>query len=156
MERLNARSQRLAEQGLTHSLKKAVGAGKKRKKSGNHNGVHEVPATTNTTNVPEISLENGRNPHNLDPKAPSATGTPRTSTPQPNSGTSTPSGIKNPPTAMLTARVLEEENEKKKRRKLMGAGANENLKSLFTQGNGKGKDADFMTRGFSIPAGARR
>jgi len=58
---------------------------------------------------------------------------------------------------MLTARVLEEENEKKRRRKMMGP--NENLESLFTKGGSKeqtAKNTDFMTRGYSIPAGARR
>jgi hypothetical protein len=58
---------------------------------------------------------------------------------------------------MLTSRILEEENEKKKRQKLMG-GRTENIQSLFHNSNNreKSKDGDFMTRGFSIPAGARR
>lgn len=58
---------------------------------------------------------------------------------------------------MLTARVLDEEKEKKKRRKMLGA--NENLDSLFTKSSGDGKSkqgSDFMTRGYTIPAGARR
>jgi hypothetical protein len=57
---------------------------------------------------------------------------------------------------MLTARVLEEENERSKRRKHIGA--NENLRSLFSSDSERerSKDGDFMTRGFSIPSGARR
>lgn len=58
---------------------------------------------------------------------------------------------------MLTARVLEEENERKKKRKM---GTNENLQSLFTKDSGKDAKTkgtgDFMTRGFSIPAGGKR
>ena len=58
---------------------------------------------------------------------------------------------------MLTAKVLEEENERKRRRKLIGT--NENLNSLFTKDSskdGKSKSGDFMTRGFSIPATSKR
>lgn len=61
-------------------------------------------------------------------------------------------GIKNSATASLTARVLNEENEKKKKRKIN----NENIDSLFTKDKKDGAKADFMTRGFSIPASARR
>lgn len=65
------------------------------------------------------------------------------------------SGIKNPTTASLTARVLEEEEEKKKKRRLWNE--NENIQSLYTKANGndKHKNADFLTRGYSIPAGAK-
>jgi len=62
------------------------------------------------------------------------------------------SGIKNSSTASLTARVLGEEEAKKKRRLLH---QNENIQSLFTKGDKKHKDADFMMRGYSIPAGAK-
>ncbi len=74
---------------------------------------------------------------------------------QATNGTVTPNGgIKNAATASLTAKVLEEEKEKHKRRKL---GGNDNLKSLFSSDNGvPKKNGDFMTRGFSIPAGAKR
>ncbi|KAH8698321.1 Rtf2 RING-finger-domain-containing protein [Talaromyces proteolyticus] len=65
------------------------------------------------------------------------------------------SGIKNAATAMLTAKVLEEESKKKKQKV---AGRNGNLESLFHNDKTKRqlKDGDFMTRGFSIPADARR
>jgi len=51
---------------------------------------------------------------------------------------------------------LEEENERKKRKKLIGG--NENLNSLFTKGpkDGQKGSSDFMTRGFTIPSGAKR
>lgn len=57
---------------------------------------------------------------------------------------------------MLTARVLEEENEKKKRQKVTSR--SDNLQSLFHNDKSKAKmkDGDYMTRGFSIPADARR
>lgn len=127
-ERLIARAQKLAEQGLTHSLKKAPGS-KKRKKQA------DSAAETSTSQT--------------------------TTTQSSSSQTTTSSaGIKNAATAMLTARVLEEENEKKKRLKMMG-GRNENLQSLFHNNNDtankeKAKNGDFMTRGYTIPAGARR
>ena len=70
-----------------------------------------------------------------------------------NKSTKIPNIIKDAATASLTAKVLAEEQEKAKRRKL---DPNDNLKTLFSSGNKAHKDADFMTRGFSIPAGARR
>lgn len=56
---------------------------------------------------------------------------------------------------MLTAKVLEEENKKKKQKVVS---RNENLQSLFhnDKDKAKHKDGDFMTRGFTIPADARR
>lgn len=72
------------------------------------------------------------------------------------SGTNgTSSGIKNAATAMLTAKVLDEENRKKKQKTV---GRNDNLQSLFhsDKDRHKLKDGDFMTRGFTIPADARR
>ncbi|EKG20752.1 hypothetical protein MPH_01919 [Macrophomina phaseolina MS6] len=65
-------------------------------------------------------------------------------------------GIKNSATASLTARVLAEQEERNKRRKLEN---NDNLKSLFSakESTGpKGKNRDFMSRGFDIPAQAKR
>lgn len=66
-----------------------------------------------------------------------------------NKGT-TDSGIKNSATASLTRKVMEEQEERNKRRKL---GQNENVKSLFNTSSNKpstGNSADYMTRGFSI------
>lgn len=132
-KRLIERGTKLAEQSLTHSLKKAPGS-KKRKK-------HAIAAES-STNGPDGTTEAS------EPKSRS-----NTSAPTPvASGT----GIKNSATANLTTRVLVEQEENKKRRKMMGM--NENLDSLFTKEkkDGSGKGGDFMTRGYSIPASARR
>jgi len=114
-------------------LKKASGSGKKRKKN--------IDIGTADTSIPALN----------DSEAKKLSGK---QTPQPGSGSLTPSGgIKNAATASLTAKVLEEEKSKNKRRKL---GANDNLKSLFSSENGVfKKNGDFMTRGYSIPAGAK-
>lgn len=137
---LEDRMDRLAASGLTHSLKKASGLGKKRKA----NGAVKI----------EEKAEKGilkKSGVSIADKASLVT---RAGTPK--SGTSTPkgpNGIKDAATASLTAKVLEEEEAKKKRRKMLGE--NETLKSLFTTGQQKHKDGDFMTRGYLIPANAR-
>ncbi|KAF2673523.1 DUF602 domain-containing protein [Microthyrium microscopicum] len=59
--------------------------------------------------------------------------------------------IKNSSTASLTAKVLEEQEERNKKRKMQ---KNDNLTSLFTpkeRAHNAGKKNDFFTRGFSIP-----
>ena len=68
---------------------------------------------------------------------------------------SDPNGaIRNVGTASLTARALSEEQVRAKSRK---TASNDNVKSLFsTSDREPQKHADFMTRGFSIPAGAKR
>lgn len=126
-ERLTIRAQNLNEQGLTHSLKKASGSGKKRKKDAasakpvNSGGMQDDVNTT---------MQAGR----------------ILAAPQ--------GSIRNEDTAALTAKVLAEEKDRNKKRKL---DTNDNLKSLFSSKNGIGeKHADFMTRGFSIPADAKR
>ena len=130
-ERLASRAQRLKGLGITHSLKKVAGSGKKRKKNEEVNTrdlLQEGPVTedkvASRANAPFDSKDVSK-----------------------ISG-----GIKNAATASLTAKVLAEEDERAKRRKRE---PNENLKSLFSSGTSKHKDGDFMTRGFSIPAGAR-
>ena len=138
---LEDRMERLAEQGLTHSLKKASGSGKKRKAIGDVKIKLKAEGDTEQLAMPR-----------------SGAATPIARSGTPHSGASTPkpsNGIKDAATASLTAKVLEEEEAKKKRRKLMGQ--NETLKSLFTKSAGgqKYKDGDFMTRGFSIPANAK-
>jgi hypothetical protein len=139
---LENRMDRLAAAGLTHSLKKAPSLGKKRKANGDVKAETKVDEAGPDKGVKEIA------------SVPSPL--PRSSTPQ--SGASTPKtshGIKDAATASLTAKVLEEEEAKKKRRKMKGE--NETLKSLFSKSGGgpKQKDGDFMTRGYSIPANAR-
>ena len=126
--------------GLTHSLKKASGS-KKRKANGESKA---------ETVAKEQELQDSK--PNAEAKSVVANIS-RSATP--HSGTSTPkpsNGIKNVSTASLTARVLEEEEARKKRRR-----ENDNISSLYSK---KGDDrntkrADFMTRGFSIPANAR-
>lgn len=126
-ERLKVRAQNLKKQGLTHSLKKAPGGGKKRKK----------------TVASAEPVESESRQDNLN------------STKEAERTLATPQGrIRNEGTAALTARVLAEEKDRNKKRKL---DTNDNLKSLFSSKNGIAeKHADFMTRGFSISAGAKR
>ncbi|KAL8821699.1 MAG: hypothetical protein Q9191_007258 [Dirinaria sp. TL-2023a] len=125
--RTKSRISQLHEQGLTHSLKKPPNNTSNKKRKKN-------PIANNPEPVP--SPNNNNKPPN-----PAANGV-----------------IHNPSTASLTARVLSEEQDRAKKRK---QAANENVKSLFSSGNAPSsamqKHADFMTRGFSIPAaGAKR
>ncbi|TVY57963.1 Replication termination factor 2 [Lachnellula cervina] len=139
--KLAARATKLKEQGLTHSLKKAPGS-KKRKKNAEAeagekksvaNGGAALDGLSEKTKARLVEKSSGVS--------------------QSRSGTSTPvaNGIKNAATASLTAKVLEEQEERNKRRKL---GQNENLKGLFSSGGYSAqaqKSGDFMTRGFSLP-----
>jgi hypothetical protein len=139
IERLAKRAEKLKESGLTHSLKKAPGSKKRKKAAETENGA-ETKSTPNGDKANAISdktkvkiAENG--------------------TAQARSGTSTPAsnGIKNAATASLTAKVLNEQEERNKRRKLA---QNDNLKSLFSNTGydaQKQKGGDFMTRGYSLP-----
>ena len=133
--RLSLRVKTLQERGLTHSLKKASGNGKKRKK--------KDEATEARADVP--NGVNGKSSEN---------GTPRTSTPVNGAdGKDSASGIKNSSTASLTAKVMEEQ-ERTKRRKT----DSQNVRSLFSsrdQSKPQGKSGDFMTRGFSVPNAAK-
>jgi len=143
-ERLRSRMEKLRERGLTHSLKKAPGS-KKRKKGAVDTEVEAGPEKTGSTEAisektkPREGQTGNSTPQNQDKSS--------SSTPVPASS----SGIKNAATASLTAKVLDEQEERNKRRKM---GLNNNLKSLFSN---KGYDAqthksgDFMTRGFSLP-----
>ncbi|KAK6615987.1 Replication termination factor 2 [Botrytis cinerea] len=107
ISRLALRATKLKDGGLTHSLKKAPGGRKKESTQRNQkNGV--------TDRTQARIQENGNG----------------AATPKSNNGPSTvPSGIKNASAANLTAKVLEEQEERNKRRKL---GMNDNLKSLFS------------------------
>lgn len=126
-ERLIARIQNLKEQGLTHSLKKALGGGKKRKKN-----------VASAEPVISGGMQDNLNTNTQAQRTLAA--------PQDN--------IRNESTAALTAKVLAEEKDRVKKRKL---DTNENLKSLFSSKNRMAeKHTDFMTRGFSIPASAKR
>jgi len=148
--RLQMRMATLKEKGLAHTLKKVKGGkgkgDKKRKKA-------EVDERVVTNDVPEEA----RTDVEVKPPQDDAVFKARSevSTPQPGSGASTPkptNGIKNAATASLTARVLEEQEERNKRRKME---SNKNINSLFTSskngaGGKKPRDIDFMNRGFDI------
>ena len=150
---LENRMDKLVAEGLTHSLKKASGTGKKRKANGAVKA--EAEATPTETKVDEALNLAEADSHKAQ-AARTESPLPRSATPK--SGVPTPratNGIKDAATASVAAKVLEEEEAKKKRRKMMGE--NENLKSLFRKSDSsqKYKDGDFMTRGYSIPANAR-
>lgn len=126
--------------GLTHALKKASGA--KKRKAKDESKPERVNGTVRATEQPAKD----------DSKRLAGEDISRSATPQ--SGAATikgANGIKNAATASLTARVLEEEQAKKRVRR-----ENENINSLYTKkGDRTNKNGDFMTRGFSIPANAR-
>jgi hypothetical protein len=137
ISRLAARATKLKELGLTHSLKKAPGA-KKRKKHAEAAESTETTSTMESTMDPKAKYKLVAND-----KVKSSSGTFAPTVPS--------NGIKNAATASLTARVLDEQEERNKRRKL---GLNDNLKSLFSSGGYSAqahKGGDFMTRGFSLP-----
>jgi hypothetical protein len=133
------RIETLRSLGLSHSLKKASG-NKKRKANGD--------------TKPDVSADIPKSKEktsNGNSKAEAENG--QLSAPLSGSSISKASnGIKNTATASLTARVLEEEEARSKRRR-----ENDNLSSLYTKkSDGKDrKNTDFMTRGFSIPANSR-
>lgn len=121
--RLNLRAKTLKEKGLTHALKKAPGS-KKRKKTADASSAEAKASTSEEDKKAAAKPE--KKEHQAD------------------------NGIKNASTAYLTKKVLEEQEERNKRRKL---GQNDNVKSLFSKGNQKADLAnskDYMTRGFSI------
>jgi hypothetical protein len=137
LARLNLRIKTLKEKSLTHALKKAPGS-KKRKKNADKevNGDSKATDTKGATKSKSSSDE--------DKSKVKANGL------KTNSEKEADNGIKNSATASLTRKVMEEQEERNKRRKL---GQNENVKSLFnTSSNApsKGNSADYMTRGFSI------
>ena len=117
-DRLEQRLQRLKLDGRTHSLKKAYGGGKKRKK------VVDV----------QTAVKDEKTLESLEAKTKSES-------------------LKNGDTASLTAKVLAEQEDRNKKRKFV---SNDNVKSLFSsKSNVSGKNVDFMTRGFSIPANGK-
>ena len=144
-EILRKRSEALAVQGLTHSLKKV--SGKKRKANGE-------TVEDGTATKPE-RVANGTKGDLTAPEKKSETVLRSNPLVSSTSISRSADGIKNAATANLTARVLAEEDAKKKRKIMMGE--NENIKSLFSKAGPEGKrnNGDFMTRGFSIPANAK-
>ncbi|KAI9644052.1 Replication termination factor 2 [Ciborinia camelliae] len=152
ISKLAARAAKLKEGGLTHSLKKAPGGKKKRKHAAESESATPVNGGKEDSieKIQYRSQENGLTDKTKAQIQENRHGA--ASTPKLNSGSSTPvpSGIKNASAANLTAKVLEEQEERNKRRKL---GMNDNLKSLFSNTGynaQKQKGGDFMTRGFSM------
>lgn len=124
--RLNLRLKTLREKSLTHALKKAPGS-KKRKK-----GTMEANGDSTSTEANGVGKPSAKESREATPT------------------TTTNNGIKNASTASLTRKVLEEQEERNKRRKVM---ENDNVKSLFSKSKNKPDlkaSADYMTRGFSI------
>lgn len=120
--RLSLRSRTLKENGLTHSLKKA-GGGKKRKKAAGADAVANQEA--------DSSKDEKKSTPQLPPLDKAA------------------ESIKNSSTASLTAKVLQQQDERNKRRKMEN---NKNFDSLFArQTTSKEKDIGFMNRGYAIP-----
>lgn len=140
--RLANRAAKLKEASLTHSLKKAPG-GKKRKKQAEG----DLASTEGKTEASNGTLDG------ISEKTKSTLVKNGSAMPKSKTGVSTlaATGIKNAATASLTTRVMEEQEERNKRRKL---GLNDNLKGLFSSAGYNAqeqKGGDFMTRGFSLP-----
>jgi hypothetical protein len=147
--KLEERMGALREKGLTHSGKKAPG--EKRKKKDKERGEKrkldgaEIEERAAVDAAPEKPKSQTQEPSSA-PQSKNGT-----STPTPSGIKTASTGIKNASTANLTAKVLDEQEERNKRRKL---GMNENLKSLFSNTGYNAhqqKGGDFMTRGFSMP-----
>lgn len=153
VERLVARASKLKEAGLTHSLKKAPGSKKRKKATEDSTQLdNKVSQVNGSANKVANGTETGVSKEELNSEKPKAKLLNNVA-PSSRSGTSTPvsSGIKNAATASLTAKVLEEQEERNKRRKL---GLNDNLKTLFSNTGYSAqahKGGDFMTRGYSLP-----
>lgn len=132
--RLSLRMMTLKDKGLTHSLKKASGSKKRKKK-------HED--AENSVEAANVIDTNGAN-----------SPPPRSSTPlNGTNGKIHSTGINNTSTASLTAKVMEEQEAKKRKRE------SDNVRSLFSSkdpSKPQGRSGDFMTRGFSIPSEAKR
>ncbi|PQE27237.1 DUF602 domain protein [Rutstroemia sp. NJR-2017a WRK4] len=145
--RLEERMKALREKGLTHSGKKAPGE-KKKKKEKERGEKRKLDGAEVEESVGPEKLKSQSQETSSAPQSKNSTST---STPTPSGTKITSTGIKNASTANLTAKVLDEQEERNKRRKL---GMNENLKSLFSNTGYNAhqqKGGDFMTRGFSMP-----
>ena len=141
VKRLASRIQTLRERGLTHSLKKAPGT-KKRKKDANA-----------TYTNPKAETRIGENEGNKQPDASSdRTSVADRELTMSKTTSKSSSSIRNAATASLTVKVLREQEERNKRRKMEN---NANLETLFLKnapGQLYAKNSDFMSRGFTIPA----
>ncbi|CAE7216826.1 hypothetical protein HRS9139_07877 [Pyrenophora teres f. teres] len=128
--RLNLRIKTLREKGLTHALKKAPGSSKKKRKHAEKEANGDAAATTK----------------------PSSSDDDKTAKKEAKDKKEVPSagGLQNSATASLTRKVLAEQEERNKRRKMA---QNDNVNTLFHNNEhkpDKKNSADYMTRGFSI------
>jgi hypothetical protein len=131
--RLNLRAKTLREKGLTHALKKAPGS-KKRKKGADK----EVNGSTNGIKVSDDDKKKTSDNDKVEKEK------------KVQPVTTDSGGINNASTASLTQKVMKEQEERNKRRKLA---QNDNVKSLFNKSDNRPdlkKSADYMTRGFSL------
>ncbi|KZM18308.1 Replication termination factor 2 [Ascochyta rabiei] len=136
LARLNLRIKTLREKGLTHALKKASGSKKRKKNADKETNGDSVPTGSNGTTAKSKPTSDEDNKSKVNANDERKDGT--------------DNGIKNSATASLTRKVMEEQEERNKRRKLA---QNEHVKSLFNTSSNKpsaGNSADYMTRGFSI------
>ncbi|KAH8732375.1 Rtf2 RING-finger-domain-containing protein [Phaeosphaeriaceae sp. PMI808] len=130
--RLNLRVKALREKGITHALKK--GPGSKKRKKGADKGTNGETAVKTSDEDKKKSSDEDKAKKAKKAKAMSVAD----------------SGIKNASTASLTQKVMREQDERNKRRKLA---ENDNVKSLFSKSDTKPdlkRSSDYMTRGFSI------
>ncbi|KAH7088346.1 Rtf2 RING-finger-domain-containing protein [Paraphoma chrysanthemicola] len=137
--RLNLRMKTLREKGLTHALKKAPGS--KKRKKGAEKDAANGDAAENGNKLSDEEKKKSSDEDKVKEKKE------KSSTPATNGNAN---GIKNASTASLTQKVMKEQEERNKRRKLA---ENDNVKSLFSKSDTKPdlkKSADYMTRGFSI------
>jgi len=127
--RLNLRIKTLREKGLTHALKKAPGSSKKKRKHAEKEANGEVVTTKPSSSDDDKTVKNE---------------------PQDKKEAPIAGGLKNSATASLTRKVLAEQEERNKRRKMA---QNDNVNTLFHNNEhkpDKKNSADYMTRGFSI------
>lgn len=133
--RLTLRAKTLREKGLTHSLKKASGSKKRKKKD----------------EVVENAVDNANGAKVSDPKD----STPRTSTPlNGDAAKKSTAGINNSSAASVTAKVKLDQDAAKKRKT-----ESDNVRSLFSNrdpANGAANSGDFMTRGYTVGSGVKR
>ena len=140
-KRLALRIKALRDKGLTHSLKKIPGL-KKRKKE---------PDVKNEPNGVQSSVREPEGNGESDNIRNRVTTPENATKPAKNSYKSSSSLIRNAATASLTVKVLQEQEERNKRRKM---DKNANLATLFSKSDPRQlhvKNKDFMSRGFSIP-----
>lgn len=151
LKKLWRRIEQLRAEGLTHSLKPAFGAGKKRKKAKVTDDPAQNKVEESTIYDPLECARGPRQPGSISSKMSPAPVEKRVKSRKSVVGIPT-GGIKNLCSISMVDKIMAEEQLRKKKQKLT---RNENVKSLFVPTGGgpaKGqKDIDFMNRGFALP-----